>query len=160
MSLRMRTFLASVGMVLVVVPGIAVAGAGTGQDTDHEAQIVTDAKRVEKAVVAAYNERKWDEMAPLFAEDAVLLPPNDEPVRGRDAVVGYYKSYRDVVGEINEGWKFLRVTGTGNTANLAGLVTLGSGRIRMWYTDTYERQPDGSVQMAVNAFAFPERPVE
>lgn len=95
----------------------------------------------------------------MFAEDALLLSPNHEPVRGRDAIVEFYKNARDVVGEINEGWKFLRVEGSGNFANLAGLITLGSGRIRLWYTDSYERQPDGSVQMIVNAFAFTERPV-
>jgi len=30
----------------------------------------------------------------------------------------------------------------------------------LWYTDTYERQSDGSVQLVVNAFAFPEEPVK
>jgi ketosteroid isomerase-like protein len=147
-------------VALVVVPGIAAAGAGMGRDTADEAQIVIDAKQVEKKVVAAYNDRKWDELPPLFAEDAVLLATNHEPVRGRDAIVSYYKSARDVAGEINDGWQFLRVTGSGHFANLAGLITLGSGRIRLWYTDTYERQPDGSVRLVVNAFAFPEEPVK
>jgi ketosteroid isomerase-like protein len=154
----MRILLAFAAVV-VLAPGIAVAGAGTGGDADDGAQIVADAKRVEMAIVAAYNDKKWDELPPLFAEDALLLPPNHEPVRGRDAIVEYYKSGRDVFGEINEGWEFLRVKGSGNFASLAGLVTLGSGGIRLWYTDLYERQPDGSVQMVVNAFAFPERPV-
>jgi ketosteroid isomerase-like protein len=162
MSLRHPTpmrILLAFAAVVVLAPGIAVAGAGTGGDADDGAQIVADAKRVEMAIVAAYNDKRWDELPPLFAEDALLLPPNHDPVRGRDAIVEYYKSGRDVLGKINEGWEFLRVKGSGNFASLAGLVTLGSGGIRLWYTDLYERQPDGSVQMVVNAFAFPERPV-
>jgi ketosteroid isomerase-like protein len=159
MSQRIRMLLASAAVVLIAVPGIAVAGAGTGGATDDDTQMVAEAKRVEIAIVTAYNDRKWDQLPPLFAEDALLLAPNQEPVRGRDAVVAYYESLRDVVGEINEGWEFLRVKGNGTSASLTGLVTLGPGRIRLWYTDLYERQPDGTVQMAVNAFAFPEQPV-
>src|SRR5688572_19627128 len=100
MSLRhpkpMRILLAFAAVV-VLAPGIAVAGAGTGGDADDGAQIVADAKRVEMAIVAAYNDKRWDELPPLFAEDALLLPPNHEPVRGRDGIVEYYKSARDVV---------------------------------------------------------------
>jgi hypothetical protein len=94
----------------------------------------------------------------LFAEDGVLLSGNAEPIRGRAAIVEFYKSGRDVYGQINEGWEVLRVEGSGTLANLTGVVTLGPGRIRLWYTGSYERQPDGSMQMVVNAFALPERP--
>ena len=160
MSLRHLTpmrMLLAFAAVVVLAPGVAVAGAGTGGDADDGAQIVADAKRVEMAIVDAYNDRKWDELSPLFAEDGLLLPPNEEPIRGRSAIVEFYKSGRDVYGEINEGWEVLRVKGSGDVASLAGVVTLGHGRVRLWYTDLYERQPDGSVQMVVNAFAFPER---
>ena len=64
-----------------------------------------------------------------------------------------------MVGEINDGWEHLRVQGSGTSATLTGIVTLGSGRVRVWYSDLYERQPDGSVQLAVNAIAFAQRPV-
>jgi ketosteroid isomerase-like protein len=162
-SVGHRTFMpivmACAASLLILAPGAPGAGAGTGHNTDDEAQIVSDAKRVEIAVVDAYNARKWDELRPLFAEDVLLLAPNHEPVRGRDAILEYYKMSRDSFGEINDGWKFLRVTGGGTFASLAGEITIGSGRIRLWYTDLYERQPDGSLQLTVNAFAFPERAV-
>ena len=153
----MRMFLAFAA-VAVLAPGVAVAGAGTGGDANDGAQMVADAQRVEKAIVAAYNNRRWDELPSLFAEDGVLLSGNAEPIRGRAAIVEFYKSGRDVYGQINEGWEVLRVEGSGTLANLTGVVTLGPGRIRLWYTDSYERQPDGSMQMVVNAFALPERP--
>ena len=159
MSQRIRTLVACAATVVIALPGIAAAGAGVGGDTDDAAQMVADAKGVEIAVVAAYNDRKWDQLSPLFAEDAVLLLPHHEPIHGRDAVAGYYETLRDVVGEINDGWEHLRVQGSGTSATLTGIVTLGSGRVRVWYSDLYERRPDGSVQLAVNAIAFTQRPV-
>ena len=159
MSRRIRMLLVCAVAVVIAVPGVSVAGAGVGRDTDEVAQMVADAKRVEIAVVTAYNDRKWDQLPPLFAEDAVLLLPHHEPIHGRDAVAGYYEALRDVVGEINDGWEHLRVQGSATSATLTGIVTLGSGRVRVWYSDLYERRPDGSVQMAVNAIAFTQRPV-
>jgi len=159
MSLRIRVLLACAAVVLTVVPGIAVAGAGTAGGTNDDAQIVADAKRVESAIVAGWNDKKWDELAPLYAESAVVLAPNHEPVRGRSAIIEYFRSVRDVVGEIADAWEYLRVKGNGDSASLVGLFAVQDGRVRMWYTDLYERQPDGSVQIVVNAFAFRERAV-
>lgn len=159
MSRRIRMLLVCAVAVVIAVPGVSVAGAGVGGDTDEVARMVADAKRVEIAVVTAYNDRKWEQLPPLFAEDAVLLLSHHEPIHGRDAVAGYYETLRDVVGEINDGWEHLRVQGSATSATLTGIVTLGSGRVRVWYSDLYERQPDGSVQLAVNAIAFTQRPV-
>jgi ketosteroid isomerase-like protein len=159
MSQRIRMLVACAAAAVIAVPGIAAAGGRTGGDTGDATQMVAQAKRVEIAIVTAYNDRRWDELPPLFAEDAVLLLSNHEPIHGRDAVAGYYETLRDVVGEINDGWEHLRVQGSGTSATLTGIVTLGSGRVRVWYSDLYERQPDGSVQLAVNAIAFAQRPV-
>jgi ketosteroid isomerase-like protein len=158
MSQRIRMLMACVGAVVIAVPGIAAAAAGAGT-TGDAGQTVAEAKRVETAIIIAYNDRRWDQLPPLFAEDAVLLLSNHEPIHGRDAVAGYYQSLRDVVGEINDDWEVLRVQGAATSATLTGIVTLGPGRVRVWYSDLYERQPDGSLQLAVNAIAFTQRPV-
>ena len=73
--------LASAATALILVPGIAGAVAGTGGDADDDAQMVADAKRTESAIVAAWNDKKWDELGPLYAEDALVLPPNHEGPR-------------------------------------------------------------------------------
>lgn len=44
-----------------------------------------------QAWVAAFNARDADAMAALTTEDMILLPPNAEPVRGRDAVREVWK---------------------------------------------------------------------
>ncbi len=162
MSLRhlkpMRVLLAFAAVV-VLAPGIAVAGAGMGGNTDDDVQIVAEAKRVQGAWIVAYNDKKWDELGSTFAEDAVLLAPNAEPIKGRTAAVEYFKSVRDAAGEVHDGQEWLSVNGGGTVARLAGVVTAGPGRIRFWYTEVWERQPDGSLQIAVKAFGLPQRAV-
>lgn len=159
MSRCMRMLLASAAVLLLVTPGLAVAGGGTGGDTNDDAQIVADAKRAERAYDAAWNDRRWDELRLLYAEDALLLLPNHEPIEGRDRIVDYLKSGRDFFGEIDDHSEWLRVKGSGNLATLAGEITTHSGRVRITYSDLWERQPDGSVAIAVSAVGFPQRPV-
>ena len=159
MSVRIRMLLASAAAVLLVVPGFAVAGAGTGGSTNEDDQMVAAARRTERAIVAAVNDKKWDELRALYSEDAVLLPPNHEPVLGRDAIVDYIRSIRDVAGKLDDGEEYLRVKASGNLASLAVTFTANSGHVRMTDAELYERQPDGSVVMAVEQFGFRERPV-
>ena len=55
-----RILLTSGAVVLILAPGIAGAGAGTGGATDDDAQMVADAKLAESAIVAGYNDKKWE----------------------------------------------------------------------------------------------------
>lgn len=159
MSLRTRMLLASAAVVLVIVPGtIAVAGAGTGGTTDDEAQLIAAARRTEAAIVAAVNDKQWDKLRALYAHDAVLLPPNHEPVLGPDAIVDYIRSIRDAVGKLDLEEEYLRVKASGNMASLAVTFSANSGHLRMTDAELYERQPDGSVVMTVEQVGFRERP--
>jgi len=155
---RMRAVLAFAAVV-VLAPGIADAVAGTGGDTDDGVQIVAEAKQAESAFVVAYNDKNWDALRSVFAEDVLLLAPNAEPINGRNAAVEYFKSLRDAVGKVNDGHEHLTVNGSGSLARLAGVLTVGPGRIRVWYSDLYELQPDGSVLFKVKAVGFPQRAV-
>jgi hypothetical protein len=56
------TLVALAAVMFIMLPGFAVAGAGTGGDTDDDAQMIADAKRVERAIVDACNEKAWDEL--------------------------------------------------------------------------------------------------
>ena len=146
---RMRILLASAATVLILAPGIALAGGGTGGSTDDDAQMIADAKRTENAIVVAWNEKKWDELGPLYAEDAVVLPPNHDPVKGRAAIVEYYRGLRDALGELG-GLEPVRDRANGRLADLVTRFTAESGHVRMIYQGLYERQPDGSVLLGVD----------
>src|SRR5246127_4575986 len=82
---RRYMLLASAAVALVLAPGIASAVAATGGAADDDAQLIAAAKRTESGIVATWNDKKWNELSRLYAEDAVVLAPNHEPVQGRGA---------------------------------------------------------------------------
>jgi ketosteroid isomerase-like protein len=149
-----RTLVASTAVVLLVGPGIAGAGAGsgtTGGVASSDAHMVADAKAVEDGVAQLYNERKWDELRALYTEDALLVAPNHEPVRGPAAIAEYLRSTRDFFGEVICGDP-LRATASGRLASLVGQCSAFSGRYRFVTHEGFERQSDGVVRFAVDMF--------
>ena len=152
---RTGTILASAAVVLLVGPTSAIAGAGPGGEANADARMIGDATRTEQAVAAAYNDKQWNQLRGLYTDDAVVLPPNHEPVRGRDAIIDYLRSVRDVYGPI-DGPKFdhVRVRGSANLADLVSTFTAQSGRLRVIGEALYERQSDGTVVIGVDQFGF------
>jgi len=114
-----------------------------------------DAARTEQAIVTAYNDQKWDDLRALYLEDALMLPPNHEPITGRDAIVDYLRSLRDAAGPIDGGTvEHVRVRGSGKLVNIIGRFSVHSGRVRMMTDETFEREADGSVLCGVDHFSF------
>jgi ketosteroid isomerase-like protein len=144
----------SVAGVLLLAPRLA--GAGTGNDGRDDAQMRADAMRVEHAIAVAYNDKKWEDLRTLYADDALGLPPNHDPVHGGDAWVAYLRGARDLVGPLDEAsFQPVHVSVTdGRVAHVVGEFTMQSGRVRMVYTGLYERRADGSVVLAVDQFGF------
>jgi ketosteroid isomerase-like protein len=152
--------LASAAVALIVVSGIAVAGAGTGGHTDADAQMLADVMRVVHANFIAYNDRKWDEFALTYTEDAVFLPPHRDPVRGRDAITETHLRLRDVTGPVDlDSIEPVRARANGKIANLVYTFTAQSGHLRAGADVLYERRPDGSVLLGVDQVGFREQPV-
>jgi uncharacterized protein (TIGR02246 family) len=81
------------GSVLAV--GLALlAGCGRGSNPGE----VGSRRAIEAAVqryVDASNQGDADALASLYAEDAVLLPPDHEPVRGRAAIGDFWRQGTD-----------------------------------------------------------------
>ena len=151
----LRIVVASAAVAFMVAPGIAGAGSGTSGNSDEDAQMVADATRTEQAIVTAYNDKKWDELRALYLDDALMLPPNHEPIRGRDAIAEYLRSLRDVAGPIDAGGvEHVRVRGSGTLANIVGKFSIHSGRGRMMTDEVFERQADGSVLCGIDHFSF------
>jgi len=99
---------------------------GVGQ-ADDETTLV---REVAQGIIAADNARDIERVLDLYAEDAVLLPPNDAPVRGKQAIRPRYESlFRDftpeIIGEIDEvhvgaDWAFVIGTNRGRLLPIAG----------------------------------------
>jgi ketosteroid isomerase-like protein len=147
--------LASAAVVLVVVPGVAVVAAGAGGTSTDNDPMIADAMKTEHGIIAAYNDKRWDQLGPLYAPDATMVPPNHEPVQGRDAIVEYLRSVRDAAGPVTEpNTEPVRIRSSSNLANVIGRFSLQSGRLRLTANELFERQADGSVLCGVDEFSF------
>ena len=70
-------------------------------------------RAVAAAIIAADNARNLDSVLALYAPDAVLMPPGEEPVRGRDAIRPRYEAlFRTFSPAIRSELDDVRVAGS------------------------------------------------
>jgi ketosteroid isomerase-like protein len=120
-----------------------------------EDPMVTATRKVLDRFVELWNANKLEEMvAGHFTEDAMMLRPNYEPIRGRQAILAFYKSVRDVVGEFDKGESLIQATPSGNTVSWVGQLNSHDGKLRFVTHELYVRQPDGSMRCAVDMFGY------
>jgi ketosteroid isomerase-like protein len=153
------TFSACAAVAVLLAPGIARAGSGesSGGASDQN-QMVAGAVRTEQTIVRLWNEKKWDELAVQYTDDAIGVPPNHEPIHGGKAIAEYYRSLRDTAGELEGGTQWFRVQSSGDVVSLVGKYSIYSGRVRVTSHELYERQPDGSMKLAVDMFGYRDGP--
>ena len=89
-----------------------------------------------------------------------MLFQNQDPVQGRAAVTETHRRVRDVFGAVDlHSIEVVRARADGKMANLVYTFTAQSGHIRALANVFYERQPDGSVVLAVDQPGFREQPM-
>ena len=143
---------------MAVVSMLTFTGAISAQADDEvrtdAAAMVAEAFRMEQLFVELYNNRQFEELgARYYAEDAIVIPPNTEPVRGRAAIVEYFKGVRDGFGDI-EVQEPLRSSANGALVALVGQYTGHHGQLRAVTHELYERQSDGSLLTVHDQFGF------
>jgi ketosteroid isomerase-like protein len=148
-----------VALVTAVVPLATASSAGNAgagvRAAAFEDPIVTDTRKLIDRFVQLWNANKLDELvAGHYVEDAVMLPPNHEPIRGRTAILTYIKRYRDLAGEFDKDHSLIRATPSGNQVSWVGQSSLRGGRIRITSHELFVRQPDGSMRSAVDMFGY------
>ncbi len=100
--------------------------------------------------VAASNQGDAEALADLYADDAVLLPPDHEPVHGRDAITDFWREGTDTGLQVST----LRLEVGGDVAYLVGRYHLppteqeeeDSGQ----YVLCLKRQPDGAWKLTAD----------
>lgn len=111
---------------------------------------------IESIVEAADNEA-W---VALFAEDAVVMPPNGRPVRGSDAIRALYAPAYEGYASIQVDFQLEAVDTEGDLAVLrySGEATLTresgqSYHSSTHYVDVLRRQPDGTWLITLHAWS-------
>jgi ketosteroid isomerase-like protein len=146
-----------------ITPGASLATAsnagearGAGVRAAAEDPLVTDTRKLLDTFVQLWKENKLEELvAGYFTEDPLMLPPNHEPIRGRQAILAYFKSVRDAVGEFDRGDYLIRATPSGDdSVSWAGQFSFHDGKLRFTAHELFVRQPDGSMRCAVKMVGF------
>jgi ketosteroid isomerase-like protein len=160
-TLRSRKWWIIPTLAVLTTVGVPLAAASSAGDvrsaglraTAAEDPMVTDTRALVDRFIELWNAKKLDELvAGHYVDDAVMLPPNHEPIRGRAAILAYLKSLRDFVGEAQEGDHLMRATPSGDTVSWVGLYVFG--QLRITSHELYVRQPDGSMRNTVDMFGY------
>jgi uncharacterized protein (TIGR02246 family) len=112
------------------------------------------------AFTRAFNAGDGNAMGALYTEDAVLLPPGQERIEGRDGIAAFWQ------GAIGAGFKDLvlrpvEIAGSGDAAYEMGTVTLsapaqGGGRqtVAGKYIVVWRRGADGAWRLHRDIWNF------
>lgn len=159
---RFRKWWVVPALVALTTAGIPLAAGAGGGGTAHaevagsaaEDPTVAETRQLLDRFLELWNEKKFDELAVIYTEDAILLPPNHEPIRGRGAIVAYLKEIRDVAGEFDQGDHLIRGTPAGEAMSWVGQFSLRGGKVRITDHELWVRQPDGSMKLSVDMFGY------
>lgn len=139
----------------LLAPGLARAGGDVGTRGSGSVEATASENlNLQRTWVELFNGRRWDELGAIYEEDALVIPPNHELVRGRAAITEYFKGIRDVIVEVSCGDP-ASVTASGD---LVALVpddcSVHAGAIRVNTHELYVRQPDGSLRYRYDMFGM------
>jgi ketosteroid isomerase-like protein len=144
-----------VALSMAAVPLTVAHAAGTG-DTESAGveDIVAEALHLDQQFVALWNDDKFDEMGTTYyTDDALAVPPNHAPIKGRKAIIEYMKSLRPL-GELSLDPEPIRAVGSNATASLVNTYYVGAARTRVTAHELFQRQPDGTLKCTVDMFGF------
>jgi uncharacterized protein (TIGR02246 family) len=138
---------------LLVVAATLAAACGHGPSEGIGASQTVSRKAIETAVrryVDASNEGDTEALESLYADDAVLLPPDHEPIRGRRAIGEFWRQGTDEGLEVST----LKVEVEGDLGYLVGRYRLpatddepaDSGK----YVMCLRRERDGSWKLTAD----------
>jgi ketosteroid isomerase-like protein len=130
--------------------------AGVPAAAGAEDPLVTETRKLMDTFVQLWKDNKLEELvAGYFTEDPLMLPPNHEPIRGRHAILAYFKNVRDAIGEFDQGDYLIRATPIGdNSISWAGQFSFHHGQLRFTAHELFVRQPDGLMRCAVKMVGF------
>ena len=144
---RMKTRMLAVASVL----GVAVSAVCLAADSRIE-QVVRD---LDAQWSAAAGAKDLDKTVSFYADDAVVLPPNEPAVTTKDGILNLWKGFLDSLESIS--WKAIRVE-TSKSGDMA--VTTGTYELTMKdgtkdhgkYCEVWEKK-GGSWKVATDMFS-------
>jgi ketosteroid isomerase-like protein len=149
---RYARIIASAGAVLIAFGTLTVTS--TTVKAEVEGRILS-AVEMDDEFVRLWNASKLDELVEFYyVDDAFVLPPNHDPVRGKKNIYEYFKGVRPLVGELQTGLKHHQVVVTDDMTSVVGNYAAKDGRMRFNAHEAFVRQADGTLKVVADMFGF------
>lgn len=110
-----------------------------------------DALACHKSFVELWNSKRYGDIRNFYGTDALLAPPNHEPIRGNDQITGFFERVRPLFGELQTGHEPYAVVATGELTSVMGNYVFDSG-VRITTHEIYQRDGDGSYRDVLEVF--------
>ncbi len=131
---------------LTVTPTAGKAGAQTR---------ILSAVEMDEEFVRLWNASELDEMVQFYyVDDAVVVPPNHDVVKGKKSILEYFKGIRPSIGELQTGLQHHQVTVTDEMTSVVGNYAAYNGGMRITSHEAFQRQADGTLRVIVDMFGF------
>jgi ketosteroid isomerase-like protein len=150
MGKSIRILSSTTGAVLAALVALSVLPPTT---VTAEQRVLTP-EEMDVEFVRLWNENKLDELGEFYyAENALLMPPNHEPIRGKKAIVEELKGLRQAFGEMCCLRPMQVVQSEGLTSIGTNFASLQGG-VRIVAHEAFQRQVDGSWKVIVDMVGF------
>jgi ketosteroid isomerase-like protein len=132
--------IASAGAVLIAFGTLTVTS--TTVKAEAEGRILS-AVEMDDEFVRLWNANKLDELVEFYyVDDAFVIPPNHDPVRGKKNIYEYFKGIRPMIGELQTGLQHHQV------------VVTEDGAMRINAHEAFVRQADGTLKVIADMFGM------
>jgi ketosteroid isomerase-like protein len=149
---RYARVVASAGAVLIAFGALTVTPTSAKAETEDR---VLSAVEMDDEFVRLWNASKLDELVEFYyVDDAFVIPPNHDPVRGKKDILEYFKGIRPSVGELQTGLKHHQVVVTDGMTSVVGNYAAHNGAMRINAHEAFERQADGRWKVIADMFGF------
>ncbi|HEV3362734.1 MAG TPA: nuclear transport factor 2 family protein [Acidimicrobiia bacterium] len=147
---RYARVIASAGAILIAFGALTV----TTTTVNAESRILT-AVEMDDEFVRLWNANKLDELVEFYyVDDAVVVPPNHDPVRGKKNIHEYFKGIRPMIGELQTGLQHHQVVVTDDMTSVVGNYAAHNGHMRINAHEAFVRQADGTLKVVADMFGM------
>jgi ketosteroid isomerase-like protein len=149
---RYARIIASAGAVLIAFGTLTVTS--TTVKAEAESRILS-AVEMDNEFVRLWNANKLDELVEFYyVDDAIVIPPNHDPVRGKKSIYEYFKGIRPMIGELQTGLQHHQVVVTDDMTSVVGNYAAYDGRMRINAHEAFVRQADGTLKVVADMFGM------
>ncbi len=91
----MKKVLRGFSIPILIGAGLLLTGSGTAQQTADTDADIAQIKNLTEQLKEAYIARDWERFSGFFTDDGVWMPPNMEPLVGKEAWWSFVESWWD-----------------------------------------------------------------